>query len=286
MAGRRKRPEWLHINKMIPNFLTILAISAGMSAIRFGLEGRWEHATLAILAAAILDALDGRIARILNGASKFGAELDSLSDFISFGVAPAMMLYLWAMQDFGRFGWMLTLLFSVSMALRLARFNTMLEDENLPAWTSNFFAGVPAPAAAGLVLMPMILSFLVGDEFFRSPIVVSFYLIGVSGLVVSSIPTFSFKKIKVPSKQVLPFMVVTTAFVAALVSAPWMTLSGALIVYLGTIPFSIKTYRKRMERRWRQLQARGTWPIYDRRPLPIRDALLRLSAYRHGYRPR
>ena len=247
MAGRRKRPEWLHINKMIPNFLTILAISAGMSAIRFGLEGRWEHAALAILAAAILDALDGRIARILNGASKFGAELDSLSDFISFGVAPAMMLYLWAMQDFGRFGWMLTLLFSVSMALRLARFNTMLEDENLPAWTSNFFAGVPAPAAAGLVLMPLILSFLVGDEFFRSPTVVSFYLIGVSGLVVSSIPTFSFKKIKVPSKQVLPFMIVTTAFVAALVSAPWMTLSGALIVYLGTIPFSIKTYRKRME---------------------------------------
>jgi len=247
MAGRRKRPEWLHINKMIPNFLTILAISAGMSAIRFGLEDRWEHAALAILAAAILDALDGRVARILKGASKFGAELDSLSDFISFGVAPAMMLYLWAMQDFGRFGWMLTLLFSVSMALRLARFNTMLEDENQPTWTSNFFAGVPAPAAAGLVLMPMILSFLVGDEFFRSPIVVSFYLIGVSGLVVSSIPTFSFKKIKVPSKQVLPFMIIATAFVAALVSAPWMTLSGVLIVYLATIPFSIQTYRKRME---------------------------------------
>jgi CDP-diacylglycerol--serine O-phosphatidyltransferase len=247
MAGRHKRPEWLHINKMIPNFLTILAISAGMSAIRFSLEDRWEHATLAILAAAILDALDGRVARILKGASKFGAELDSLSDFISFGVAPAMMLYLWAMQDFGPFGWMLTLLFSVSMALRLARFNTMLEVDNLPTWTSNFFAGVPAPAAAGLVLMPMILSFIVGDEFFRSPFVISFYLIGVSALVVSSIPTFSFKKIKVPTKQILPFMVISTALVAALVSAPWMTLSGLLIVYLATIPFSIKTYRKRIE---------------------------------------
>ena len=174
MAVRHKRPEWLHINKMIPNFLTILAISAGMSAIRFGLEEQWENAALAILAAAILDALDGRVARILKGASKFGAELDSLSDFISFGVAPAMLLYLWAMQHFGPFGWMLTVLFSVSMALRLARFNTMLEVDSLPVWTSNFFAGVPAPAAAGLVLMPMILSFIVGDSFFRSPFVISF----------------------------------------------------------------------------------------------------------------
>tara|TARA_B100001094_G_C17966519_1_gene688150 strand:- start:34 stop:819 length:786 start_codon:yes stop_codon:yes gene_type:complete len=247
MAGRHKLPEWLHINKMIPNFLTILAISAGMSAIRFGLEDQWENAALAILAAAILDALDGRVARILKGASKFGAELDSLSDFISFGVAPAMMLYLWAMQDFGPFGWMLTLLFSVSMALRLARFNTMLEVDNLPVWTSNFFAGVPAPAAAGLVLMPMILSFIVGDSFFRSPFVISFYLICVSALVVSSIPTFSFKKIKVPAKQVLPFMVISTALVAALVSAPWITLSVVLIIYLATIPISIRTYRKRKE---------------------------------------
>jgi len=246
MAGRRKRPEWLHINKMIPNFLTILAISAGMSAIRFGLDNRWEHAALVILAAAILDALDGRIARILKGASKFGAELDSLADFLNFGVVPAMMLYLWTMHDWGRFGWMLVLLFSISMALRLARFNTMQDDEYLPSWTSNFFTGVPAPAAAGLVLMPMILSFQLGDDFFRSPAVVSFYLIGVSALVVSSIPTFSFKKVKVPSNRVLPLMIIAGAFVTALVSAPWTTLSGVLFVYLATIPFSIRTYRKRM----------------------------------------
>ncbi len=246
MAGPRKRPEWLHINKMIPNFLTILAISAGMSAIRFGLDDRWEPAALAILAAAILDALDGRIARILKGASKFGAELDSLADFLSFGVAPAMMLYLWAMHDAGRFGWMLTLLFTISMALRLARFNTMLEDEDLPSWTKNFFSGTPAPAAAGLVLTPMILSFQFGDEFFRQPAVVSFFLVGVAALVVSSIPTFSFKKIKVPSKQVLPAMIIVGAFITALVSAPWTTLSCVLLVYLGTIPFSVKMYRRKM----------------------------------------
>ncbi|MBT5244577.1 MAG: phosphatidylcholine/phosphatidylserine synthase [Rhodospirillaceae bacterium] len=246
MAGRRKRPEWLHINKMIPNFLTILAISAGMSAIRFGLDDRWEPAALAILAAAILDALDGRIARILKGASKFGAELDSLADFLSFGVAPAMMLYLWAMQDAGRFGWMLALLFTISMALRLARFNTMLEDEDLPSWTKNFFSGTPAPAAAGLVLTPMILSFQFGDDFFRQPMVVSFFLIGVAALVVSSIPTFSFKKIKVPSNQVLPAMIISGAFVTALVSAPWTTLSCVLLVYLATIPFSVRMYRQKM----------------------------------------
>jgi len=236
----------MHFNKMIPNILTILALSAGMSAIRFGLEDRWEFSALAILAAAILDALDGRIARILKGASKFGAELDSLSDFISFGVAPAVMLYLWAMQDAGRFGWMLALLFSVCMALRLARFNTMLEDESLAPWTRNFFTGVPAPAAAGLVLLPMILSFQFGDGFFREPAVVSFFLIVVAGLVVSSIPTFSFKKIKIQAKWAVPTMILVGAFVTALVSAPWTTLSAVLFAYLGLIPISVRDYQRRL----------------------------------------
>ncbi len=244
----RKRPEWLHFNKMIPNILTIMALSAGMSAIKFGLEDRWEFAALSILAAAILDALDGRVARILKGASKFGAELDSLSDFISFGVAPAFMLYLWAMQGAGRFGWMLALLFSVSMALRLARFNTMLEDENLPAWTKHFFSGVPAPAAAGLVLLPMILSFQFGDEIFRHPITVSVFLIGVAALVVSTIPTYSFKKIGIKAKYVVPAMIMVAAFVTFLVSAPWTTLSVVMVAYLALIPFSRRNYHRRMAR--------------------------------------
>lgn len=243
---QRKRPQWLHFNKMIPNILTIMALSAGMSAIKFGLDERWQFAALAILAAAILDALDGRVARILKGASKFGAELDSLSDFISFGVAPAFMLYLWAMQGAGRFGWMLALLFSVSMALRLARFNTMLEDENLPSWTKHFFAGVPAPAAAGLVLLPMMLSFQFGDGLFRQPITVSLFLIGVAALVVSSIPTYSFKKIGIKAKYVVPVMILVGAFVTALVSAPWTTLSVVMVVYLGLIPLSRRDYQRRL----------------------------------------
>ena len=243
---QRKRPEWLHFNRMIPNILTIMALSAGMSAIRFGLEDRWEPAALSILAAAILDALDGRIARILKGSSKFGAELDSLSDFISFGVAPAIMLYLWAMQDAGRFGWMLALLFSVSMALRLARFNTMLEDKNQPSWTKNFFTGVPAPAAAGLVLLPMMLSFQFGDSFFRDPATVSLFLVGVAALVVSSLPTYSFKKIAIKAKHVVPAMIVVGAFITALVSAPWTTLSVVMLAYLGLIPISMRNYHNRM----------------------------------------
>ncbi len=243
---QRKRPQWLHFNRMIPNILTIMALSAGMSGIKFGLEGLWEFAALAILAAAILDALDGRIARILKGSSKFGAELDSLSDFISFGVAPAFMLYLWAMQGAGRFGWMLALLFAVSMALRLARFNTMLEDENLPPWTRHFFTGVPAPAGAGLVLLPMMLSFQFGDGFFREPATVSLFLVGVAALVVSSIPTYSFKKIGIKAKYLVPVMILVAAFVTALVSAPWTTLSVVMLAYLCLIPVSHRNYRRRM----------------------------------------
>ncbi len=234
----------MHFNRMIPNILTLTAICAGMTAIRFALLSRWEHAILALLIAAILDALDGRIARVLKGSSKFGAELDSLSDFICFGVAPAFILYLWAMVDVGRFGWMLALLFSVCCALRLARFNTMLEETDQPAWVRNFFSGVPSPAGAGLVLLPMILSLQVGDGFFRSPGTVAVFMVTVEALMVSPIPTFSFKKIRVPHKLVLPTMLSVGLLTAALISAPWTTLTASLFCYIATIPFSIRSYRK------------------------------------------
>jgi len=239
---RRKRLNGLHINKMIPNALTLLAICAGLSAIRYAFEDKWEPAAVAILVAAILDGLDGRVARILKGASKFGAELDSLSDFICFGVAPTIMLYLWAAQDAGRFGWMLSMLFPVCMALRLARFNTALEDENQPTWKRNFFTGVPAPAGAGLVLLPMILSFQVGEEWVRRPEVVCLFLLVVAGLLVSAIPTFSFKKVKVEQRWVLPGMLLVGLVAAGIISAPWLTLSMILAAYLISIPFSIRAH--------------------------------------------
>jgi CDP-diacylglycerol--serine O-phosphatidyltransferase len=240
---RRRRLKGLPFNRMIPNILTLLALCAGMTAIRFALEERWEHAMLAILVAAILDALDGRVARILKGTSKFGAELDSLADFLNFGVAPALVLYLWTMKDAGRIGWVLSLLFSISCVLRLARFNTGVDEPNAPPWAYNFFAGVPAPAGGGLVLLPMMLSSSLGDGFFRQPWVTGIFMIIVAGLMVSRLPTFAFKKFKVPNPWILPSMLFVGLFAATLVSAPWTTLSVVLFIYLASIPISVRAYR-------------------------------------------
>lgn len=239
---RPRRPR-LSLNVMIPNMLTVLALCSGLTAIRFAYEERWEHAALAILAAAILDALDGRIARLLKGTSKFGAELDSLSDILSFGVAPALMLYFWALEEFGRFGWILVLLYAVSCALRLARFNTAIEDPEPPAWASTFFTGVPAPAAAGLVLLPMIISFNLFEEYVRRPEVAGAFLALVSFLMVSRIPTYSFKKVKLRPNLILPLMVAVGLVAASMLSAPWVTLSGILAAYLISIPFAVRSYR-------------------------------------------
>jgi len=240
-----KRParKRLSLNVMIPNMLTLMALSSGLTAIRFAYEQRWEHAALAILAAAILDALDGRIARLLKGTSKFGAELDSLADILSFGVAPPMMLYFWSLQQMGRFGWILVVLFAVSCALRLARFNTAAEDPDPPAWASTFFSGVPAPAAAGLVLLPMIISFNLFEQYVRRPEVVSVFMIVVAMLMISSIPTYSFKKVKLSPKLVLPLMVTVGLVIASMLSAPWVTLSGILAAYMISIPFAVRSYR-------------------------------------------
>ncbi len=240
----RRRFRGLTINTMIPNILTLLALAAGLTAMRFAIEERWEYAVLALVASAILDTLDGRVARLLMGASKFGAELDSLSDFVCFGVAPAMILYLWSMQVAGRPGWILVMLFAMCCGLRLARFNVALEDENAPAWKAHFFTGVPAPAGAGLVLLPLVLSFQIGDEIVRNPWVVAFFLFSVGGLLVSAFPTFSFKKVKIPPRWVLPTMLIVAGIAAFSFSIPWITLATLLLVYLGTFPLSYQTQRR------------------------------------------
>lgn len=244
MRRPRRRLKGLTLNRMIPNILTMLALCAGMTAMRFALQERWELAVIALVVAAILDGLDGRIARILKGSSKFGAELDSLSDFLCFGVAPAMILYLWTMQSAGRFGWLLALLFAVCCALRLARFNTALEEPAAPAWAKNYFTGVPAPAGAGLVLVPMIVSFQIGDDFFRRPEVVSVFLVVVSGLLVSRFPTYAFKTVKVPQRWVLWTMLIVGFGAASLVSAPWLTISVVLAAYMVSIPLGMRSYRR------------------------------------------
>ncbi|WP_135076607.1 CDP-diacylglycerol--serine O-phosphatidyltransferase [Terasakiella sp. SH-1] len=245
---RRPKLKRLPINRLIPNMLTISALCAGMTAINFASREMWEASVFAIVVAAILDGLDGRVARMLNAQSKFGAELDSLSDFISFGVAPPMILYFWVLEDAGRVGWVFVLFFSVCMALRLARFNTALEDPNKQAWENNFFTGVPAPAGALLIMYPLVLSFMFGDGFFRSPYMAGLFLSVIGGLMVSRFPTFSFKKAKVPAPYVLPVMIAVGLFVAFLVSAPWAMLSVIGAIYLGSIPLSFQSYKKWQKR--------------------------------------
>lgn len=243
ISERPPKLKRLPINRLIPNMLTIAALCAGMTAINFASREMWEASVFAIVVAAILDGLDGRVARLLNAQSKFGAELDSLSDFISFGVAPPMILYFWVLEHAGRIGWVFVLFFTVCMALRLARFNTALDDPNKQAWENNFFTGVPAPAGALLIMYPVVLSFMFGDEFFRSPAAAALFLSVIGGLMVSRIPTFSFKKAKVPMPYVLPVMIAVGLFVAFLVSAPWAMLSVIGAIYLGSIPLSFKSHR-------------------------------------------
>jgi len=242
---RRRRLRDHSINRLIPNMLTLFALCAGLTSIRFALDARWEHAVLAILAAAVFDALDGLIARLLDASSKFGAELDSLSDFVSFGVGPAVVLFMWTMHDVKGIGWALTLLFSASLALRLARFNTKLDNADLPAWHSRFFTGVPAPAAAGLVMLPLIawLEFP-RLEVLRSPFLVGPVMLAVAGLAVSRIPTFSFKRLKVTQALVLPIMVAVAVVTALAVAEPWATLLLVLVAYLACMPFSIASHRR------------------------------------------
>ena len=239
----RVQPMHFSFNRMIPNVLTVLALCAGMTAIRLAIVGKFETAVAAIIVAGILDGLDGRIARLLKGTSVFGAQLDSLSDFVSFGVAPAVMLYVWTMEQFHGFGWAIVLIFAVCCALRLARFNTQLGQE-LPPYAYNFFTGVPAPAGAGLAMVPMFAAFEFGDTFFRTPTFNTFWILAVAGLMVSRVPTFALKRFHVKSEWVLPTLLGVGALAAFLTTEPWATLLIVGVVYIGSFPFSVLHYRK------------------------------------------
>ena len=240
------RPPRIHgltINRLIPNIITLLALSAGLTAIRFAMYGQWKPAVIAILLAGVLDGLDGRVARLLQGTSKFGAELDSLSDFVSFGVAPALLIYQWGLRDMGAVGWAVALLFAVCSSLRLARFNTMIGEET-PSYAGHFFVGTPAPAAAGLAILPVILSFETGATLLIHPWAVAVLLLFVSMLMVSQIPTFSFKKTRVPRAWVLPLLLVVGLLAAFLVFEPWWSLTIIGVLYLCSIPFSLHSHSR------------------------------------------
>jgi CDP-diacylglycerol--serine O-phosphatidyltransferase len=231
------------INRLIPNILTLLALCAGMTAIRFALQDKFEPAVIAIMVAALLDGIDGRIARFLKATTVLGAQLDSLSDFVGFGVAPAVLLYIWSLQQLQSFGWAVVVIFATCCALRLARFNAQLGTEP-PAFAYNFFVGVPAPAAAVLAILPMLLSFQLGDTLFRSPYVNGLVLAAVAALMVSRVPTYSFKRFRVKRDWVLPTLLVIGALAAFITTEPWATLAMIALLYLGSIPASYLAYHK------------------------------------------
>jgi CDP-diacylglycerol--serine O-phosphatidyltransferase len=240
---RVRRIAPFSVNRMVPNILTLLALCAGMTAIRFAVNGQFEYAVFAIIAAGIFDGLDGRLARLLKATSSFGAELDSLSDFISFGAAPAVVLYLWTMSGLQSIGWAMVLFYAVCCALRLARFNTQLAAEP-PPWRSNYFSGVPAPAGAGLIILPMFVSFEWGHWLARSPILNAIWIGIVALLMVSTIPTFSLKRIRIPSHHVVPTLLGIGLMAAFLTTAPWAMLIVVGVVYVVSIPLTVRASRR------------------------------------------
>ncbi|MEM1400141.1 MAG: phosphatidylcholine/phosphatidylserine synthase [Pseudomonadota bacterium] len=237
----------ISINRLIPNFITIAALCFGLNSIRYALEGRWEFAMLMIVLAGILDGLDGRMARLLRASTPVGAQLDSLSDFACFGVAPAMLLYLWALEDAGRFGWLVTLALPVCAALRLARFNAGQEEADARPLSAKFFQGIASPAGAGLALMPIMISFEVGSWIADYPHLVGIWVILISLGMVSQLPTYSFKKVAIAHQYKSLAMVGAGLFLVVLVSAPWPTLIGVGVAQIASIPFSYRDYR-RLER--------------------------------------
>ncbi|HEV8680400.1 MAG TPA: CDP-diacylglycerol--serine O-phosphatidyltransferase [Stellaceae bacterium] len=283
---RRRLLSELSINRMVPNVLTLLALCAGMTAIRFAIKGQFEYAVFTLIAAGIFDGLDGRLARLLKATSRFGAELDSLSDFIAFGVAPAAMLYLWTMVQWHSFGWAIVLFYAVCCALRLARFNTQLVAEP-PPWAANFFTGAPAPAGAGLLMLPMFLSFEWGggwvDWIARSPYLNGVWITFVALMMVSTIPTVSLKRIRIPHHFVVPTLLGIGVATAFLTTAPWLTLIVVGVVYLGSIPLTVRaSYRLRRAAEARPAQPAETVPALPAAPaLPLGEAAPPANEWRH-----
>ena len=253
MPRRRFRP--IPVRMLVPNFITLLAICAGLTAIRLSTEGRMELAVAAIVFAAVLDGLDGRVARMIKGQSKFGAELDSLADFVNFGVAPGLILYFWQLHELNNGGWIAAMVFAISGGLRLARFNATMDDPNKPAFAANYFTGVPAPLGAITVLLPIYLAFL---DIPRPPAVLTaLYTLVIAFLMVSRLPVFSGKtvRMRVPPEMVLPVFVSVVFFIALLIGYPWYILSACTVLYLLSLPLGWKSYRDHERKAAAALQA-------------------------------
>jgi CDP-diacylglycerol--serine O-phosphatidyltransferase len=241
--ARRQRFRAIPVRTLLPNLITLLALCAGLTAIRLAFEQKLELALAAIVFAAALDGIDGRIARLIKGQSRFGAELDSLADFVNFGCAPGLILYLWGLHEYGNVGWIAAMVFAICAALRLARFNVMIDDPNRPAWAGNFFTGVPAPAGAIVVMLPIYLHLLGVPKVAATLTLI--YTLAIAFLMVSRLPVFSGKRVgkRVPPEMVLPVFVLVVLFFALLIAYPWWVLSIGTVLYLACLPLGWLSYR-------------------------------------------
>lgn len=252
---RRRMPLFRHrhvpVRMLVPNFFTLLALCAGLTSIRMGIEGRYELALGAIVFAALLDGIDGRVARLLKASSRFGAELDSLADFVNFGVAPAFLIFNWGLGDLKSLGWICVMIFALASALRLARFNVAVDEEH-PKWQAAYFIGMPTPAAAIVVLLPIFIGQLGFEGFRSSPIMLNLvlaYTLVIAFMMVSTIPTFSGKLMgeRISREYVLPIFMLAVGFVALLVTYPFGTLTGATLAYLAMIPVSWRRFTRTLQ---------------------------------------
>lgn len=245
VAPQRDRAG-IPLRTVVPNAITALALCVGLTSVRFAIAGEWDKAIYAIIAAAVLDGMDGRIARALKGQSRFGAELDSLSDVIAFGVSPAIVLHLWVLQEQRGIGWVFALAYAVCMALRLARFNARIDVEDQPHKSAGFLTGVPAPAGAGLLLLPIYLWLASGQEWdwLRNFWLAAVWAGFIAFLAISNIATFSWTSLRLRRNIRLEAILAIALIGGALFSAPWQTLSVVALVYLAMIPFSVASYTK------------------------------------------
>ncbi len=255
-GARRRRFRRIPVRTLAPNLVTLLALCAGLTSIRLAFENRYMLALAAIVFAAVLDGIDGRLARYLKGTSRFGAELDSLSDFVNFGVAPALILYFWGLHDLKSAGWIAAMAFAICAGLRLARFNVMIDEPDRPAWTANFFVGMPAPAGAITVLLPIYAAFLGVPRSGFLTWITLFYTLGIAALMVSRLPVFSGKRVgtRVPPEMVGPLIVLVVLAFASLIAYPWIVLTAGTLAYLACLPFGWLSYR-RYDRRSRDNRA-------------------------------
>jgi CDP-diacylglycerol---serine O-phosphatidyltransferase len=243
---KRRRFKLIPVRTLLPNLITLLALCAGLTAIRLAVEDRLEWAVAAIVFAALLDGIDGRIARLLKGTSRFGAELDSLADFVNFGVAPALIVYFWSLHELKSAGWIAGMVFAICTGLRLARFNVMVDEPDKPAWAANFFVGIPAPAGAITVLLPIYMFFLGMPRFAFIAPVTMVYTLAIAFLMVSRLPVFSGKRVgkRIAPEMVLPVCVSVVLFFALLVAYPWEVLTTGSVLYLGSLPLGWIAYRQ------------------------------------------